>query len=61
MILTCFPFQWWVFKVRDHDGVGSDDDLGEALVEIDPYVAARQTKKVRLGSTGKAYLYITPM
>jgi hypothetical protein len=50
-----------VFKVRDHDGVGSDDDLGEALVEIDPYVAARQTKKVRLGSTGKAYLYITPM
>jgi len=52
---------WWVFKVRDYDGIGSDDDLGQALVEVDPYVSARQTKRVRLGKTGSAELYITPM
>jgi len=52
---------WWVFKVYDHDGATKDDDLGEALVEIDPYAANRQTKRVRIGKTGTSELAITPV
>jgi Ca2+-dependent lipid-binding protein len=53
--------QWWSFQVRDHDGIGSDDDLGETLVEIDPYALKRATKIVKLGKDGKSTLAITPV
>jgi len=47
--------------VKDHDTASSADDLGEALVEIDPYATARQTKTIRLGRAGQATLAITPL
>jgi len=51
--------QWWTFKVYDSDPTGSDD-LGEALTEIDPFVATRQTKMLTLGKKGNARLGLTP-
>jgi len=52
--------QWWLFKVYDHDGISSNDELGEALVEVDIYAEKRQTKIVKLGKDGQASLGITP-
>jgi len=52
---------WWLFKVRDSDGTSGDDDLGEALVEIDQFVEKRQTKILRLGDSGKATLGLVPI
>jgi len=51
---------WLVFKVRDSDGVAGEDDLGDTMLELDPYVERRQTKIMRLGSNGQSTLIITP-
>ena len=45
--------------MRDSDTTG-DDEIGDALVEIDPFVEKGQTKPVRLGKTGEATLFVTP-
>lgn len=58
---TC-PFQWWHFKVQDSDSVSGNDFIGEALVEIDPFVAKRaaMNKKLSTDAKNKATLTITP-
>lgn len=49
-----------VFRVYDSDGVKSED-LGETILELDPYVEKRQTKIMRLGKQGESQLGVTPV
>jgi len=53
---------WWHFKVQDSDSVSGNDFIGEALVEIDPFVAKRaaMNKKLSTDAKNKATLTITP-
>jgi len=52
---------WWNFKVYDEDSVGKDV-IGEALVEIDPFVRLRAAKNNQLSKDpkNKAVLTVTP-
>jgi len=54
--------QWWHFKVWDLDPATSNDLLGEAIVEVDPFVEKRATKNNRIStdSKNKAQLTLTP-
>jgi len=53
---------WLHYQVKDEDGIGKDEDLGDALLEVDPFVEKRQTKILNLGKAGagKATLGVTP-
>ncbi|OXA59672.1 rasGAP-activating-like protein 1 [Folsomia candida] len=53
---------WWHFKVHDQDSVSGNDFVGEALVEVDPFVLKRaaQNKKLSTDPKNKATLTITP-
>jgi len=51
---------WLSFKVLDSDGVNKDDKIGDALLELDPFVEKRQTKILSLGKDTKATLGVTP-
>jgi len=53
--------QWLVFRVKDSDAPGGDDDLGESILEVDPYVQSGTTKKLRLGKDGTSTLEVTPV
>jgi len=52
----------WHFKVWDQDPATSNDLLGEAVVEVDPFVEKRATKhnKLSTDSKNKAQLTLTP-
>jgi len=55
--------QYWHFKVFDHDSTTGNDNLGDALVEIDPFVQKRAAKINKLQSDNKdskATLTVTP-
>jgi len=53
---------WWHFKVLDADALGSNDFIGETLVEVDPFVQKRAAKVNSLSkdAKNKAQLTITP-
>jgi hypothetical protein len=53
---------WWHFKVYDEDSVSGNDVVGEALVEIDPFVEKRAAKSTPLSKDpkNKATLTVTP-
>jgi len=50
--------QFFHFKVRDHDAITGNDDIGEAFLEIDPFVEKRMPSIVSLGKTSNATLTI---
>jgi Ca2+-dependent lipid-binding protein len=55
--------QYWHFKVFDHDSTTGNDNLGDALVEIDPFVQKRAAKINKLQSDNKdnkGTLTVTP-
>ncbi|ODM92702.1 Synaptotagmin-9 [Orchesella cincta] len=55
--------QYWHFKVLDHDSTSGNDYLGDALVEIDPFVTKRAAKVNKLQSDNKdnkGTLTVTP-
>jgi hypothetical protein len=50
-IHVCFTFfQYWRFKVKDSDSTSKDDDVGEVILEIDPFVKANVPKDLKLQS-----------
>jgi len=52
--------QWLVFRVKDSDSApGGDDDLGEAILEVDQFFEKKETKRLRLGKDGTASLEVT--
>lgn len=55
--------QYWHFKVFDYDSTTGNDNLGDALVEVDPFVLKRAAKVNKLQSENKdskATLTVTP-
>jgi len=44
--------QYLRFKVKDSDTIGKDQDIGEALLELDPFVSGNVPKTLSLGSEG---------
>lgn len=40
--------QWFHFRVKDHDTITGDDDLGEAFMNIDSFVDGRKPAKFTL-------------
>jgi hypothetical protein len=55
--------QYWHFKVFDYDSTTGNDNLGDALVEIDPFVMKRAAKINKLqteNKDSKATLTVTP-
>jgi Ca2+-dependent lipid-binding protein len=56
--------QYWRFKVKDADSTSKDDDIGEAILNIDSFVDSKAPKTVKISSDGGtetgATLTITP-
>lgn len=50
--------QYFHFKVKDHDSITADDDIGEAFMEVDPFVDKKQKSVLPLSSSNNATLYI---
>jgi len=50
--------QFFHFKVKDHDSITGDDDIGEAFLEIDPFVDKKMQSVLPLSSTNNATLLI---
>jgi Ca2+-dependent lipid-binding protein len=54
--------QFWHFIVKDADSISGDDDLGEVLLEVDPFIQKRAAKvnKLSTDANNKGTLTVTP-
>jgi len=57
--------QYWRFKLKDSDSTSKDDDIGEAILNIDSFIDSKAPKTVKIQSEGGAEsgstLTITPL
>jgi len=50
--------QFFHFKVRDHDAITGNDDIGESFLEIDPFVEKKMSSVLPLSKTTNATLIV---